>query len=685
MKGTARKLKAIKLTKEYLVSNFPNDILMPVKQDTKHPEYAHKNGTWTWSQFNAALEKNPQCDICILLCDLCVIDVDSMDIASELEHRFPILLTVPTEKTQKGCHYWFERSVKANEEGFYDGAAQRRVGIDFKTICQTGTSGVVVVAPSTNKHWLRRPWEYAMSIIPDDLLEAVAVPRHKVINATLSFECGETLHIKTCRFLHTMPYFEPLVNEDVNLNKTFPVPCQRKVFQDLMHVFEHNEIYSKEQTPTTLRELLIVGDMLGVPERIMRRLQCGLPRFYLDIKDVSNEWSESRIAEKRCQHNGCHNNDILIDVNGSTKELLLYVPVDQHDDERWLMYDKQSTKIDQTTDHKQIKSGMPVLTFDPNDIGKNLPLQVNWILKAYPGRIVMAGGAALGALSHFVKPGSDYDLFVVDMNESDASEVVSTICDTFHSCTSIFKTEFAVTLIFDNNVTVQIIMRLHGNIAQVLLGFDMAPCKAAIFYDGCKYVAHATPLWVASMRHLAFPMDFNMWSKSSIVRAFKYHHKGFGIFIPGCRRSAIRLGTNHNKLKSDLQGLYEMEAKLLRSRQGYFYPIKRITGPVSSAELRVCVAHCKHTCDYTSLVKFQGRLSYAISRIINYIWPRGGTHAVVKKITEGALFWHRCNPLQTSMGTFNPENPYIGRAYDMDKLASILNADVNAQYATSNT
>ncbi len=116
----------------YLQKHHPSDVLMPTKEPgEKNPKFSHRDGQWTWSSFNAKMKPKTD-DLCILLKTLCVIDVDSVEQASALEERFPILREVPCELTKRGKHYFFARSPQADILGYYDGPAQRVKGIDFK-------------------------------------------------------------------------------------------------------------------------------------------------------------------------------------------------------------------------------------------------------------------------------------------------------------------------------------------------------------------------------------------------------------------------------------------------------------------------------------------------------------------------------------------------------------------------
>ena len=159
----------------WLRSNFEHDVLIPCAVGEKRPAFQYRDG-WSWDKFDSFSETGKASDWAILLRELCVLDVDDFDVAHQLESEFNVLRTVPCETTQRGLHYFFRRSSTADHGGYYDGCSQVRHNVDFKTITPTGTGGVIVVSPSTDKAWRRAPWDAALVAIPDDLLIAVAKP-----------------------------------------------------------------------------------------------------------------------------------------------------------------------------------------------------------------------------------------------------------------------------------------------------------------------------------------------------------------------------------------------------------------------------------------------------------------------------------------------------------------------------
>ena len=118
---------------------------------------------------------------------LCAVDVDDAATQAWVDslesHEIREALAVcPVQTTKKGRHYIFRRPDWADAEGYWDGARQHGTkgpAVDLKTRCSTGTRGVLAVSPSTDKVWLKAPWDAGVEIvdIPRSLLSAVAVAK----------------------------------------------------------------------------------------------------------------------------------------------------------------------------------------------------------------------------------------------------------------------------------------------------------------------------------------------------------------------------------------------------------------------------------------------------------------------------------------------------------------------------
>ena len=333
---------SIQFLKRVLGQNFPNDILMPVDRGTKRPKFCHKNNRWTSKDLDDFCAKNDPTmslyDYSLILNDLCVVDIDSDELVGEMERSFPELKRAPRVRTPRGMHYYFTRSNEAYEHGYYDGAGQRRQGIDFKSVCQSGTGGIVVVPPSGGRKWLTDPME-TITEISLSLLDAIAIPRHKALDATLCFQCGNTMYIKSCSWLHGMTYFEPFWGSDSFDTNNIPVPCDREIFQEILFILEHNSLRSKTPSRQMLAKLSEVAEMLGMIhiDRFKNKITVGNPRFQLDMYETVPSWWQNIASEL------VDGPDMgaLVSVDSALSSRIFYNELKR--DERWLFAHVKST------------------------------------------------------------------------------------------------------------------------------------------------------------------------------------------------------------------------------------------------------------------------------------------------------------------------------------------------------
>ena len=165
--------------------------LMPIRPQKKCPMFEHKKeGAWTELKLAEFIQRNPRHKAWALLLDrLCVVDADTKDAVDWLERDIQdpdvrsAMDQCPIQLTKKGKHFLFLRPTWADEEGYWDGARQKgnALEVDLKTICSTGTRGVLVVAPSDGNKWMdgRAPWDDGVALIemPRALAELVAVAK----------------------------------------------------------------------------------------------------------------------------------------------------------------------------------------------------------------------------------------------------------------------------------------------------------------------------------------------------------------------------------------------------------------------------------------------------------------------------------------------------------------------------
>lgn len=658
------RLECHKKLHEFLRTNHANDLLMPVKSGYKHPEYHHKGDTWSWSRYEA-LQTRYDGDVCVLLNQLCVVDIDDSGVAAEMVKRFPVLLEAPCECTAKGFHYWFTRPSVADDLGYFDGAGQREPKIDFKAVCSTGTSGVIVVAPSLNKKWIKTLWDTPVPEMPFDLLDAIASPRQTALEMTLKFCDGQLLQVNECGWMNHMTYFEPFLSDDISCTMHIPVPCTKLEFENLYYALRWNELSTCTNTPSreSFNQLHVTADKLGLSNNVMKRLVCGVPRFQLDMFEACPEWWMTLVAEKRWRLQGALDTSLLVTVDDLMARELVFEPLSCMKDRSMWLFPLSVQKVKST--HGK------VLVRDISSIQSEFPQVVTELLQRYRTHLVLAGGAVLGAVSpSLVLRGNDYDLFIVGLSAQEATNMLNEIRVTYDDkiCKSVV-TGHAVTLLIDNNVIVQVILRLYENVAQVMVGFDLFPSKVGAYYDlEGNFTIKAAPSWIPAMRHMAFPVDTTCWGHATVVRLLKYKMKGFQVYLPGNRREALNDVRGENK-KNGLIALFRAEYLLATTdRRRWFH---KSTQELSMNDVNRCINKLKFKSDYSVVAKALGVLAYAVRAFVKS--GRKFFYGDEKDtIVDMQYEFVSCDPRKACMAMFHPLNANVWEAYDMNALEKML-------------
>lgn len=519
---------------DWLLSTYPDDLLVPIKDGTKQPLFPHRNGQWTWSLLETYMKKHRRKktnDMGILLKTLCVVDVDTRELVTELESRFPILRECPCEDTKKGRHYFFRRSSLCDSVSYMDQRSGVIPKVDFKTRCSTGSAGLIIVAPSKGKKWLRKPWRMGdiLRPIPDDLLQAVAVPMQRFESVTLVFpqDNNRRLVYRDSPYIHL---FE-LITEAVKGGHEVPLLIgTAEQMTELIHLCMHRT-FSK--WPVDVEGIQRLADYLCCRPKVTRWLSSTIPvsptAWISSLGTVSEEWAKS----------SCLGNDVF----KVTDLILSYEPLPK--DSRWLFLGHRPIDL---------LSGTRMLRKDIRGYAKTtIPDAVLMLMDIFPN-VVLAGGAALDLASpHLLAPPSDYDLFVTGATEDEFRCLLQSASDVLQAKVAA-QTGNAVTFLTKGNTSIQIILRRFDSIAHVLQTFDIGPCQVA-YHDNELW---ATRLWIECMRRMAFYVNFWNWSNASVSRIFKYYTKGFEIFVPALQREMF---TRRDTPTTGVVNLFVIEAE----------------------------------------------------------------------------------------------------------------------------
>jgi hypothetical protein len=169
-----------------------------------------------------------------------------------------------------------------------------------------------------------------------------------------------------------------------------------------------------------------------------------------------------------------------------------------------------------------------------------IPQTVMDLLKAFPGEVVVAGGFVTGCLMKDVEVGNDIDVFVVGSEER-AKMIMEYILVEALPDTPTYRTGNAVTFFVKDGVhgdiPVQIILKIHTEIACIIEGFDIEPSKAAIYCDPSGSLKGiVSEGWIECAKTYSFPILAKTWSSTSTYRIIKYAAKGFQPYLCGLQK-----------------------------------------------------------------------------------------------------------------------------------------------------
>lgn len=599
----------------WLAQYYPSDVLMPVRTGTKVPIFAYRDGVWGMSQWSAYVDHVGRkslegSDICVVLWDLCIIDVDSDEAVVELENRFPILKTVACEQTKRGRHYWFSRSKLADEMLYFTSHGSVIPNVDFLSVSASGTGSIVCVAPSKNKHWLRSPWGWTVTPIPDELLTAVAVPGARPITVTVSSSDGEVIELRDKRWISTSTYFEPWLSGDFQ-GSVIPIPLLRTEFEDLVRFMDTGYLRVEPST-VNVENLKRSFDYLGIPV-------AACARKMMSEKVLSSYWMHSvsplawsaRCMRQKWRCGDASSEDVLVDfVHG-----IQYKQPGGNVDDTIFLWGKH---VD--PDPCPFYSVLP----DPGRrVETALPPEVREFVESRSSEVVVAGGFVLGSICDLAPSWGDIDIFVHSCTLERAREIEAEFL-TIPNSRVVITSGVADTIVvsFDpyaklygsnKGTTVQLVRRLHADRAEVICGFDISASQVLARFvpsrEGCEghWVVEGTHEFVWAVGNMSFFIDFTAWSKASVFRIFKYVAKGFNALMPGISRRDY--GLNCSKLDT-VGSMLCAEIRVSAVMGGP--PVSRTSGmPCIGKVLSLVSSYSSKTSGYNDL-SHQGRLVHAL-------------------------------------------------------------------------
>lgn len=583
----------------------------------------------------------------ILLQTLCVIDVDSAAVAAELEHRFPVLATVPRERTPRGgMHYYFRRSELADSGGYYDSRSPVMPSVDFKSRTSTGSGGIVLVAPTAGYTWIQQPCGPPQPI-PDDLLRAIAAPKHAEHH--VAFECrgGEVMECES-RIAYTSPYIRMFIDKEV----------AGDVAMVLVPLF----------SAAAVRFAIEAMDSrtLGAIDREVSDEALAFIDF-ADFDKASVKWFTETLSERE-ELSRVHPamasavvTDELVAIDSALAGRTVHDPN--------IIDDLNAEGCALEMGRPRRTSPSPITPDPVYALESGLPARVKEWMRAFPGELIIAGGCVTGAIATGAPLGWDIDLFVVAQDTATGDRILDHILDdediiearnTGYAMTMILEVEEVYTLTI-SEVCVQVILVLNPTVESTVRGFDLAPSAACAYYvqGGDALVIRATASWLESIRSNAFPILSASWTDSSIMRVAKYSDvKGFVPYIAGLDRAKVDNYT-HGRLDGwcperalrdairddDGPGALFLVEKLFRVRRSTNF--KRLTTALRKARVS----------DYTAFTACTNAIAAILERIFCRS-TRGGCD--VRAQPGDRVPWRAYAPESTVNGKKSCADPALG-------------------------
>lgn len=173
MTPTTSSQEAVRILDALEAHGLGRERLVPILKKEKRPAVKHTKGKWSEERcleyFKFESCDADKFDLGFLCSELIVLDYDSIELYDRMVAEFPELKETVRARTgvykpveDQGVHCYFLRTALCDELKIWDKSrrifdppdAEEPLELDIKTICSTGSSGVVVCHPSKGKRWI---------------------------------------------------------------------------------------------------------------------------------------------------------------------------------------------------------------------------------------------------------------------------------------------------------------------------------------------------------------------------------------------------------------------------------------------------------------------------------------------------------------------------------------------------
>eukprot|EP00798_Chlamydomonas_sp_ICE-L_P009392 gene9392-16515_t len=599
--------------------------------------------------------------------------------------------------------------------------------------------------------------KYVATSCKEKMKAAEEASNKKTTFVTLQFHNGETFKIPSnSKVLSLFSYFEPLLDDQLDMcyiplndrspdhipdsesepeSEPIPVPapCTRTSFIDIYNavsktanthsrsdiMFMFNRFILNDDDKFIMNDsvsvdgcimdncfsrLCLEADMLGLRQDRLQRLLEAVNASLDILRQNPNMWDAMALEWKcRTSDNVTTRNACLVNLDDVSPIRRTCPPeCTSSQNINWL-FSGIDSKLGRVQARSRPSSISEPLVMDESltvaemskQLHKSLPTEVLALLRLGAGKLVLAGGAALGhVVTGMEKTQRDYDIFLVGMDEAEAESMVAEIERL--NAGKIIRTRHAMNIVsmVGDPLVIQVIMSMNEDIATLILNFDIAPSRVAISYNPTSDALEVlcAPTFIEAVRSTMFFVELDFGGIGGLNRVMKYVFKGFNSAVPGHRRTQMLrcgvkytyVGTSNRIAAGRLDGLFAAESLVMHGRMGVindttttrsvcwdvlgrtfvkkkchkqqFLSDNEMHAPLTPFEMKQITSLCMGRSDYEGYMRSLNRFVYSLRSLIDLLMRRPRR---IEKNHVGILKFSRYR----RHGMFYPIDPAVNEVY----------------------
>lgn len=482
------------------------------------------------------------------------------------------------------------------------------------------------------------------------------------------------LEVESTQLSMHFGFFEMLDQMDIidNTMDMRTLPITSHALQYLMELSEARELAPDKMkefiTGNFEEKLRAAYDCLDVKPYVTRYIEDGHLYNRMCLFKACPDMYKATVDETTIRRSIAQGQDApyfgLVEINDNMRETVRYTPLDAT---KSLLFSTWEKRRANKGGFRQV--GDTVLKLQkPHDI----------VMKVLSlGNVVVAGGYALNKVRKHETAYNDIDIFTYGLNEKQATQKLQQIANVVKGdacCTGNSVTFINTVIGEDENITMQVILRLYKSPAEILHGFDIQACKVLVTMEKGELKYYGTASFIESMRYNCVWVDTERQSSTYAIRLMKYYCKHLDVLVTGLDRKRVPAEIMCTPF-GDSKGMTRLLRLEYEVRNDKFVKEDdwdqkgNHPGPIYFALQRTTKRHKMTACDYENALTFKHKFHSLLVYVINFGRKamQFGWYNVKTPRDFQDVQWQVQDPSsQTVIGSFNPEDEqYYRQAYDV--------------------